>query len=59
MRPRHVEKLGTMGVYIDVPLGECTRNTRTQFIGVRVVEVNKQDEHDPNHRSRQVDIETS
>ena len=53
-RQKEMEYFQKMGVYKKVPRSKCFQQTGKGPIGVRWIDVNKQDEEDPLYRSRLV-----
>ena len=51
-RKEEIEYFREMKVYMKVPISECKRVTSKGPIGVRWVDVNKEDELNPSYRSR-------
>ena len=54
VRQEEIEYFKAMKVFDKVPISEGIKNTGKQPIGVRWVDVNKQDEDNPKYRSRLV-----
>ena len=53
-RQEEIDYIRKMGLYVKVPITECFEKTGKKPIGVRWIDVNKQDANNPLYRSRLV-----